>query len=345
MPQSTLEQFIRFGTDAAGIERVLRMAQAILMVIISQPLLTNAFVELVSLGNKHLWEEPRVANVGALINIRGQLALARRYFRIFRFLEAFHAAGTLYASLYSPPPTPTPTLVEGQAAEAGPSITPSATTQDEKPPSPSAQPASTPDPTAHAKPQQRRVGAGASQAPAEAWLDIFARAFNGMYLLVETATLVDALGFPLWGPYWFARLTVEGQRFWFLALACGVASGLTKIVKLFAYAPVPPTGEGYGTGDKKAEGDMTDWERERERLRRIMWPRREQRRLWRANIRAKLRGLVRKCVADFLDLAVPGSVVGWVKVDSGTVGVLMVVTTYLTGMDIWERFGNDGVRK
>ncbi|KUI69271.1 hypothetical protein VM1G_05028 [Cytospora mali] len=241
MPQSTLEQFIRFGTDAAGIERVLRMAQAILMVIISQPLLTNAFVELVSLGNKHLWEEPRVAN--------------------------------------------------------------------------------------------RRTGAGASQAPAEAWLDISARAFNGMYLLLETATLVDALGFPLWGPYWSARLAVEGQRFWFLALACGVASGLTRIVKLFAYAP------------KKAEGDMMDWERERERLRRIMWPRREQRRLWRANIRGKLRGLVRKCVADFLDLAVPGSVVGWVKVDSGTVGALMVVTTYLTGMDLWERFGNDSVRK
>ncbi|ROW08258.1 hypothetical protein VMCG_03285 [Cytospora schulzeri] len=271
MPPSTLEQFIRFGTDAAGIERILRMVQAVITVILSQPFLTNNFELLVAHGYKCIWEGLRVPEAGALVktDIPDASALVK--------LE---------------------------------------TQQQPKP-------------------------------PAETWLDLFARTFNGMYLLLEALTLLDTTGVPLWGPHLSRTLHVEGQRFWLLALACGLAAGLTRTVKLLAYAPVPPTGEGYGTGEKrdekkeKAVGAMADWERERERLRRLMWPRREQRRLWRANVKGKLNGLVRRCVADFLDMAAPARVVGWLDVDGGTVAMVQIVTTYLTGREIWERCGRD----
>ncbi|KAK7747375.1 hypothetical protein SLS53_001629 [Cytospora paraplurivora] len=336
-PPSTIDWFIRFGTDAAGLDRLLRMVQAFLMLITSLPLLQTGLIDLIALGNGHIWDEPRVVDIGALGALRGQVSFARRLFRMFRFLESFQAANKLYATFYSQPPGPS----QPPSAAQVPSGTPDpAQAKEDKDAS------SAPEP-ARADPDARQQRRRRQQPPAEAWLDILGRTFNGMYLLLETLTLLDSLqqpGLSPWGPTWYRTLHVEGQRFWFLALALGVASGLTKIIKLFAYAPVPPTGEGYGYGTGGGERDeslMADWERERERLRRIVWRRREQRKLWRANIRGRLRGLVRRCVADFLDLAIPGSVLGWVRVAPGTLGALMVVTTYLTGIEIWERCGRD----
>ncbi|KAG6363836.1 hypothetical protein INS49_008939 [Diaporthe citri] len=332
MAPSTLEQFIRFGTDAAALERMLRMIQSIVMVVISYPLLLDGFTDLVMLGNQHVWTDPRATGVVVLNDLKGHLGLARRFFRMFRFLESFYAAQQLYTSLYSQPPTPTPA-----AATSIPSETPAAVSDAKdgtKQANQAAQPAQTPAPTQ----------APHSGPPAEAWLDIFGRTFNGMYLLLESLCLVDALqvpGFSLWGAQWFSVLFVEGQRFWFFGLACGVASGLVKIVKLLAYAPVPPTGEGYGTGEKRDGSEMADWEKERERLRKIMWVRKEQRKLWKSNIKTKSKGLVRKCAADLLDMVMPGSVVGWWKVDQGTLGVILIITTYLTGCEVWERCGRE----
>jgi hypothetical protein len=51
--------------------------------------------------------------------------------------------------------------------------------------------------------------------------------------------------------------------------------------------------------------------------------------------------VVRRLVADVMDLSVPGSVVGWIPLDPGTVGLLMLGSTVLTGMEVWERCGKD----
>lgn len=311
------------------------MAQSVVMVVISYPLLLDGYTQLVMLGNQHVWTDPRATGVVVLNGLKGNLALARRFFRMFRFLESFYAAYRLYTSLYSHSPTPTAASTVSDAKDG-------AQQADQ-----AAQPAQTPAiPQAGHQhhPNCRHSRNKKSGPPAEAWLDIFGRTFNGMYLLLETLCLVDAMqvpGFSLWGPAWASTLHVEGQRFWVFALGCGVASGLLKIVKLLAYAPVPPTGEGYGTGEKRDESEMADWEKERERLRKMMWARKEQRRLWKANIKTKSKGLVRKCVADLLDMAMPGSVVGWWKADQGTLGVILIVTTYLTGWEVWERCGRE----
>jgi hypothetical protein len=321
---------------------MLRMTQSIVMVVISYPLLLDSFTQLVMLGNQHVWTDPRATGVVVLNDLKGHLGLARRFFRMFRFLESFYAAHQLYTSLYSQPSTPTPAAV---AAAVTPSQPASAVSDAKDGSQGPAQPAQTPTATQaahqhHPNCRHRRK----SGPPAEAWLDIFGRTFNGMYLLLETLCLVDALqvpGFSLWGPQWASALFVEGQRFWLFALGCGVASGLLKFVKLLAYAPVPPTGEGYGTGEKRDESEMEDWEKERERLRKIMWVRKEQRKLWKSNIKVKSKGLVRKCVADLLDMVMPGSIVGWWKADQGTLGVILIITTYLTGWEVWERCGRE----
>lgn len=252
---------------------------------------------------------------------------------MFRFLESFHGAYQIYTSFYAPPPpppspAPAPPPASVQAAEVG-----KGEGQDHQ---------AVGRQTAATKPTTR-----SETPPTEVWLDIFSRMFNGMYLLLEVLTLIDALRLPglsLFGIYWSTLLHIEGQRFWLFALVCGFASGLVKIIKLLAYAPVPETGEGYGTGEK-ASGvgveDMADWERERARLRRIVAARKTSRKIWRKQLRTTGRGLLRRCIADLLDMAVPGSVVGWVNVQPGTVGAVMVVTTWLTALGIWERCGRE----
>ena len=49
----------------------------------------------------------------------------------------------------------------------------------------------------------------------------------------------------------------------------------------------------------------------------------------------------RRLVADGLDLAVPGSVVGWVPWGPVTVGWCMLGSTVLTGWEVWERCGRE----
>jgi hypothetical protein len=234
-----------------------------------------------------------------LIQLRSRFNLARRFLRLFRFLDSFHSSYLLAST----------------------------------------------------------VPSAAASVPLETWLDIIGRSLMGMYGLLESATLPDLLevqGLQIWGSEWTPTLNVEAQRYWFLALACAVLSGLVKVVKVFAYAPVPATGSGYGTGEQekkgteeelvKGEGEdkgdvKLEWEKERERLRAVVARRKEERRAWRREVRRRSTGLMRRVVADGLDLLLPGSVIGWVKVDPSMLGLAAFVSTGLTALEVWERCG------
>ena len=55
--------------------------------------------------------------------------------------------------------------------------------------------------------------------------------------------------------------------------------------------------------------------------------------------RAQSRRLTRKMVACVLDMALPGSVVGWIPASKSSVAIITLVTSVLTGADVWERCG------
>lgn len=239
-----------------------------------------------------------------------RLGLARRFFRVFRFLESFNAAQKLYAKLSS---------ASGQKAGAR-------------------------------QPAWVRL---------EPWLDISARTFNGMYLLLEASTVVDALqvpGLSVWTAEQGHSITIEAQRFWLFSLVCGLLYNLLEMVNVLAHTPVPATGEGFGAVGEQPEDKLETAEKssrsldekagdelkkEQERLRGIVKIRKEQRRLWRREVQGKIYKLGRGAAANAIDIILPGSVVGWINVDPGTVGLAMFVTTILTGKDVWERCGQE----
>ncbi|CAK7563466.1 MAG: hypothetical protein SEPTF4163_001335 [Sporothrix epigloea] len=159
----------------------------------------------------------------------------------------------------------------------------------------------------------------------ETCLDAFAATFAGIYLLLETAALVDALDVPgltVWGPERAEWLDVEGQRYWFLSLSCSVMVGLLRMANLTDDLPLPA---------KTDKNETADAEKEKE----------NQVKAIRQERRNRLVALGRRLVADAFDVLLPGAVVGWTPLTPATVGLVMTFTTLLTGYDVWLRCGRE----
>ncbi|RYP47974.1 hypothetical protein DL768_006071 [Monosporascus sp. mg162] len=313
----TFEQFVRFTTDSVGLERTLRFFQAVAQILSSYTLPFNLLIHLLTLSTE---KPPSPASTHViLLALRHRFALARRFLRLFRFLESFSAAQKLYVNAAS-------TAADSPRGSKAP---------------------------------RRLEDRGIDTV---VWLDIFGRTFNGMYLLLEASTIVDALeidGLAVWAPQTGRRVSVEAQRFWLFALVCGLLAGLARVVKVLAYAPVPSAGEDYSRGmvdesretsgavpanedrEGKAETEKDLKNQEPASLRQVVEERWKAWEMGRRERRAKVRGLACSVMANALDIALPGTAVGWLDLETGTVGVAMFITSILTGWDVWERCGRE----
>ncbi|KAM0274928.1 hypothetical protein ACHAQH_007737 [Verticillium albo-atrum] len=265
MPSHLIEQFICFGTDIFGLERLLRGVQSIFQILLAYPLLLPALYPFFTAAAP---PSPRLTAL-TLDPLKSQVNITRRALRTFNFAKSFSTAYTLVARAVADP------------------------------------------------------------QPLEVHLDIIYSSLMGVFSLLETITLPDMLGVPgaaIFGEERSAKMNVEAQRFWFCALACGVFSGAVKIAKLFG-EPVP----GPAAAPKEGEG----WKGERVRLRKGVVARKAHR----AEVRKKARALLRRMAADSLDILIPGSVVGWISSEPGTIGTVMLCTSVMTGLDVWERCG------
>jgi hypothetical protein len=150
--------------------------------------------------------------------------------------------------------------------------------------------------------------------------------FTGMYLLLESMVFAEVVlevpGLGVWAgsPDRVAGFVVDGQRFWFLGLVCGVVGAVVKLGRPEREVREEEKGDGKGKGRGGGEGGVVARKEEE---------------------RGKRRRIVRRLVADVMDLGLPGSVVGWVPLSPETVGWLMLGTTVLTGMEVWERCGRE----
>jgi len=165
-----------------------------------------------------------------------------------------------------------------------------------------------------------------TSAHLEKTLDGLTGTFNGLYLLLEAVTLVDALKIPglaVWSIELGSALKIESQRCWLFAL---VAGALACMLRLSRLQDLPPTSIIPAKATEKEAGID---EKEKAKV--------EGERAFISVKSSQRRRLTRKMVACLLDTALPGSVVGWIPASKSSVAVIMLVTSVLTGADVWER--------
>lgn len=162
----------------------------------------------------------------------------------------------------------------------------------------------------------------------EKTLDGLASTFNGMYLLLEAATIVDALGIQgltVLGAELAFATKIEAQRCWFLALVFGALSCTLKLAKIQKVAK--PVSEKTVDAKDNAGKD----EKRRDIVAKSQVP----------QTTSQQARLSRKLMTCMLDLPLPGSIVGWIPASPGTLGLLMLTTSVLSGVDVWERCGKE----
>ncbi|KAH7313200.1 PEX11 domain-containing protein [Rhexocercosporidium sp. MPI-PUGE-AT-0058] len=140
----------------------------------------------------------------------------------------------------------------------------------------------------------------------------------GMFLLLESCTILDAMGVYLTG--WAAGLFVEAMKFWFYSLSMGILLALVELWDLSGNIPLESA---------MRHGDEREDEKVAEKTAQIQKSRAIERAL-------KRRSAMKKMMIDGCDLFIPGSITGWLVISSSNVGMLCVLSTVLAGFDIWE---------
>ncbi|KAI3321930.1 hypothetical protein HD806DRAFT_502347 [Xylariaceae sp. AK1471] len=283
------EQFAKFANDSTGLERIFRLLQSVVQITLSYPSTLHLLLDpLRFIVQSPL---PLATTRSTLLLLQQRLDLARRYLRVFRFLDVFQQAQRLFQHNIVSPQSPPP---KGGKPKSSLSL------------------------------QQR--------TRAEEWLDLVGRTFCGMYLLLETSTIIDYMqveGLEVWGPEGKLAVNAEAQRFWLFTLVCGVLSGLLRLRRevLVMEKEKPArgnttTGNNVAAATEKGSTKGASKDRQLERSK-------------------KLITLVRSVVTNALDMVLPGVIVGWLHVSPGVVGLVMFVTTLSTSVDIWERCGRE----
>ena len=102
----------------------------------------------------------------------------------------------------------------------------------------------------------------------------------------------------------------------------------------------PPEKPADGDQDLEPAGTRTEMlNRDRARLRGVLKKRREERRVWIRAVKRRAGTLGLKLLTDGLDMVIPAWTLGWLRIDPGLVGVVMASTSVLTSMVVWKRIG------
>lgn len=161
-------------------------------------------------------------------------------------------------------------------------------------------------------------------------LDGLASTFDGLYLLLEAATLVDTLaieGLTIMDKDLHFATKIESQRCWFLALLFGALSCILRLYDMQTVAVARPAPAKTATTNAAAsENDKAVPEIKKTQT---------------AKTTAQQLQVSKKLMVCLLDLPLPGSIVGWIPASQGTLGLLMLTTSVLTGWDVWQRCGKE----
>lgn len=133
-----------------------------------------------------------------------------------------------------------------------------------------------------------------------------------IYSTLQCNPLTDAQlhDMNLWLVPWYNPVLIEANKFWFYAIAASIAR---TIYTLFTQ----PSSKPKRTHAKKKSISEKD----------IPGPPRTSDVV-----------LLRKLVVDCLDLVLPASFIGWLKIEDVKVGAAMTLSTLLAWPDLWAKY-------
>lgn len=114
-------------------------------------------------------------------------------------------------------------------------------------------------------------------------------------------------------------MTLEANKFWFYALFLGAIIGILQLASLS-----PPL----------SSAPLEDEKLEEERKTKLVG--------WEKQYREKRNRIMRQLAVDSCDLFIPSGVVGWYIVSCNNLCMIMLTSTVLAGVDIWDRVNNTG---
>ncbi|KAJ5732226.1 hypothetical protein N7493_003707 [Penicillium malachiteum] len=144
------------------------------------------------------------------------------------------------------------------------------------------------------------------------WLELAKWTCFGLYFVLEDLTILHAMG--VYAVPWEARVMREANTFWFYAISLSIAGSLYGIFFPAATEPAkkPQTEKGKKENDEKVAASA---------------PR-----------TSNTPALVKRIVVDSCDLLLPAELLNWMPTGDLVLGVTMVLSTILTGSDIWARY-------
>ncbi|RDW77955.1 hypothetical protein BP5796_05807 [Coleophoma crateriformis] len=144
----------------------------------------------------------------------------------------------------------------------------------------------------------------------------------GIYLLLESFTIMDAMG--IWSTTWAPKLFKEAMKFWFYSLTCSLVLSLNSMKTLYM-RPLVEIQAKKGSGDERIdEKSEKSEESAKIELAKKQWYGERQ-------------VLMKKVIMDSCDLFIPATAVGWVVMRPDLLGMIMVTGTLLGCIDIWNR--------
>jgi hypothetical protein len=196
----------------------------------------------------------------------------------------------------------------------------------------------------------------------DVWLEIVSKTCFGMFGMMETATLLDLCGIDnlrIFSPEKFSEIDYQSQLFWFAGLYTSVLVTVIRLYRLVSSPPAAVTRQSVSTTSTENTAELVSAEKEtstttlseksskeeldkeRERLKGIVAKRKAERRAWMKKLNTEGYVLLRALVSDLLDMLLPTTTVGWIKLDPGLVSLAMFFTTFTTGSAVWDKVGRD----
>ncbi|KAJ5215395.1 uncharacterized protein N7498_001802 [Penicillium cinerascens] len=137
------------------------------------------------------------------------------------------------------------------------------------------------------------------------WIDLAKWTCFGLYFVLEDLTMLHAMG--VYMVPWEERVMREANQFWFYALSLSLLGAI--------YALLSPPRASKSQNEKK-KGKKTEKT---------------------APTTVNSSALVKQIVVDSCDLLIPAELLDWYPTGDLVLGVTMVLSTLLTGQDIWSR--------